>query len=43
MTDKELKEWEEEAVEADNSIKNILFYGTIFIIFVIMLYGMIAL
>ena len=43
MTDKEIQEWEKEAKEADETIKNLLFYGGIFIVFVIMLYGMIVL
>ena len=43
MTDKEIQEWEKEAKEADETIKNFLFYGGIFIVFVIMLYGMIVL
>tara|TARA_R100000664_G_C2647624_1_gene69718 strand:- start:272 stop:403 length:132 start_codon:yes stop_codon:yes gene_type:complete len=43
MTDKELQEWEEEAKEADESIKNILFYGTIALVYILMLYAMIKL
>ena len=43
MTDKELQEWEEEAKEADESIKNILFYGTIALVCILMLYGIIVL
>ena len=30
MTDKEIQEWEKEAKEADETIKNFLFYGGIF-------------
>jgi|TARA_R110002020_G_scaffold29814_12_gene94218 hypothetical protein len=43
MTDKELKEWEEEAKEADESIKNLVLTIVILGFYIAIFYAMVAL
>ena len=43
MTDKELQEWEEEAKEADESIKNLILIIVVLGFYITMLYAMITL